>query len=49
MKKSNLLFLILIVSTIAVGQQNKKNWLDTVSFSPIDNGKMWVFDNFNKA
>ena len=45
MKKSNLLFLILIVSTIAVGQQNKKNWLDTVSFSPIDNGKMWVFDN----
>jgi hypothetical protein len=45
MKKNKLLFLILIVSSIAFGQQNKKNWIDTVSFSPIDNGKMWVFDN----
>jgi len=45
MKKYNLLFLILFVFVGASGQQNKKNWLDTVSFSPIDNGKMWVFDN----
>ncbi|HQJ74394.1 MAG TPA: S46 family peptidase, partial [Bacteroidota bacterium] len=45
MKKIFLIFSILFYFQISYTQTKSESWLDTVKFSPIDNGKMWIFDN----
>jgi hypothetical protein len=44
MKKIYLLILLLGLSSTTFTQHSNNAWLDTVKFSPIDNGKMWIFD-----
>lgn len=41
--KKIFLFLVLLFQ-LTYSQNSSKGWLDTVKFSPIDNGKMWYFD-----
>lgn len=45
MKKIFLIFSILFCFQISYAQTKSESWLDTVKFSLIDNGKMWIFDN----
>ena len=45
MKKLYLIFSIIFYFQFSYAQNSTASWLDTVKFSPIDNGKMWIFDN----